>query len=166
MPARRRSRQRALQSLYQWDMRKGELTIGQAIGFYYDTLFSEEQPEGMQDRDAFMEALARRGSERVREIDSLIERHASNWRIERMPVVDRNVLRVAVCELLTEPTPPAVVIDEAIELARRYSGEEAVRFVNGVLDAIYQTLRATNLSAYHLAKEAQSAQMVAARASA
>ncbi len=65
-----------------------------------------------------------------------------NWRVERMAVIDRLVLRLAVYELLADPdTPPRVVINEALELARTYSGEEAVRFVNGVLDAVRKALR-------------------------
>ena len=70
-------------------------------------------------------------------IDALIEASSENWRIARMATVDRNVIRMAVFELLHEPgTPPAVVIDEAIEIARRFGGEESGQFVNGVLDAV------------------------------
>ena len=70
-------------------------------------------------------------------LDALIRERARNWRLERMPAVDRNVVRLALYELLHEPeTPPAVVINEALELARRFSSEDSVEFVNGVLDAI------------------------------
>jgi transcription antitermination protein NusB len=148
MPARRRSRQRAIQVLYQWDVRK--LPVEQCVRYYYETLFTEESPnETSIEKDGFMEALIHGAAESSEKIDALIEQHASNWRIERMPVVDRNILRMAVCEFLIEPTPPAVVIDEALELARRFSGEETVRFVNGVLDAIYHTLKRSNQSAFH-----------------
>jgi N utilization substance protein B len=76
---------------------------------------------------------------RVPEIDPLIAASADNWRITRMAVVDRLILRLAVFELLGgERTPPSVVIDEALELARTYSTEEAVKFVNGVLDAVHR----------------------------
>ncbi len=71
------------------------------------------------------------------EIDALIQAESEHWRLARMAVVDRNVLRIAVCELLYEPSlVPAIVIDEAIEIARKYSGNEAAVFVNGVLDAV------------------------------
>jgi N utilization substance protein B len=71
------------------------------------------------------------------EIDGLIQSASEHWRLARMAVVDRNVLRIAVCELLHEPSlVPAIVIDEAIEIARKYSGDEAAVFVNGVLDAV------------------------------
>jgi transcription antitermination protein NusB len=136
-------------------MRK--LPVEQCLRYYAETLFSEETPgEGVMEKDVFMETLALGTFSRLEKIDALIEQHASNWRIERMPVVDRNILRVAVCELLIEPTPPAVVIDEALELARRFSGEEAVRFINGVLDAIYHTLKRSNQSAFHLNQQATS----------
>jgi N utilization substance protein B len=73
-------------------------------------------------------------------IDERIQQHAEHWRLERMPTVDRNILRLAVYEMMRMPTPPAVVIDEALELARQFSGEESVHFVNGVLDAVRRDL--------------------------
>ena len=80
-------------------------------------------------------------SSALADADALIASHARNWRIERMAVIDRLVLRLAIYELLAEPpTPAKVVINEALELARTFSGEEAVPFVNGVLDAVRKTL--------------------------
>ena len=74
-------------------------------------------------------------------IDALIEEQAENWRLERMPVVDRNVLRLAVYELRHQPDVPAVVvIDEAIELAKKFGSEQSGRFVNGILDGLRATL--------------------------
>ena len=73
-------------------------------------------------------------------VDDLISRHAAHWRLDRMPTVDRNILRLAVYEMLRTDTPPAVIIDEALELARQFSGEESVHFVNGVLDAVRREL--------------------------
>ena len=70
------------------------------------------------------------------QIDQRISAKSANWRIERMPVVDRNILRLATYEMNQLKTPPAVVIDEALELARQFSGEESVAFINGVLDAV------------------------------
>ena len=78
---------------------------------------------------------------RVEEIDRMLAARAQNWRVERMAVLDRLVLRLAVYELLAQPdTPARVIINEAIELARAYSGEESVGFVNGILDAIRKDL--------------------------
>ena len=77
------------------------------------------------------------------EISDLIEKYSSNWRLERMPAVDRNVLRVAVAELLGFPATPApIVINEALEIARRFSAPESINFLNGVLDAIAKSRRA------------------------
>src|SRR5512143_1057432 len=75
------------------------------------------------------------------EIDAAIQAASKNWRLARMAVVDRNILRIAVCEVLYEPTlVPAIVMDEAIEIAKRYTGEESAVFVNGALDAVVRGL--------------------------
>lgn len=77
----------------------------------------------------------------VGELDRRIREHAEHWRLERMAAVDRNLLRLALFELLHYPeTPPAVVINEALEIARRFSDKDSVDFVNGVLDAIRTSL--------------------------
>ncbi|MBZ5726513.1 MAG: transcription antitermination factor NusB [Acidobacteriia bacterium] len=132
MPSRTRSRQRALQILFLWDARRQP--VGDAIDAYYDTLYSEEHPE----RDPFVARLVQGTVEHVAEVDEQISKHAEHWRMERMPAVDRNILRLAVYEMTRGGTPPAVAIDEALELARKYSSEESVQFVNGVLDAIHR----------------------------
>ncbi len=134
MPSRRRSRQRALQILYLWDFRRQPLP--EAIDAYYDTLYSEEKPA----RDAFAADLVRGVVEHLAEVDDRIARHAEHWRMERMPAVDRNVLRLAVYEMMNGATPAPVTIDEALELARKFSSEESVQFVNGVLDAVRREL--------------------------
>jgi N utilization substance protein B len=134
MSSRRRSRQRALQILFLWDARKQP--VDDAINAYYDTLYSEEHPE----RDAFVADLVRGTVEYLAEVDEQISRHAEHWRIERMPTVDRNILRLAVYEMTRGGTPAPVTIDEALELARKFSGEESVQFVNGVLDAIHRAM--------------------------
>jgi transcription antitermination protein NusB len=131
--SRHRSRYRAVQILYQIDMRN--LAPEEAISAYYDTLYSEEHEEP-QRRDEFMEQLVYGTFAQRTDIDPRIEQHSANWKLDRMPVVDRNLLRMAVYEIVSGQTPPAIVIDEALELARRMSGDEAVKFVNGVLDAV------------------------------
>ena len=132
MPSRRRSRQRALQILFLWDARRQP--VDEAIDAYYNTLYSEEHPE----REAFVADLVRGTVHHLAELDDRISRHAEHWRMERMPAVDRNILRLAVYEMTRGGTPAAVAIDEALELARRFSNEESVHFVNGVLDAIHR----------------------------
>ena len=90
----------------------------------------------------FANDLVRGTIARVSEIDAMLSAHAQNWRVERMAVIDRLVLRLAVYEFLAQrETPPRVVINEALELARAYSGEEAVAFVNGMLDAVRKELK-------------------------
>ena len=132
MPSRHRSRQRALQILFLWDARRQP--VDEAIDAYYDTLYSEEHPE----RDPFVADLVRGTIDHLSEVDGRISRHAEHWRMERMPTVDRNILRLAVYEMTRGGTPAAVAIDEALELARRFSSEESVQFINGVLDAVHR----------------------------
>jgi N utilization substance protein B len=140
MPARRKSRQKALQVLFLWDL--GKMPISAAIEMYYSELFGAEFEEETGEepppapRDAFLDALARGTVQNLETLDRLIAQRAERWRLDRMPVVDRNILRIAIYEMKYEGTPPAVVIDEALELAKRYSEEEAVPFLNGVLDAV------------------------------
>src|SRR5260370_12383606 len=135
-----RSRQRALQVLYQWDLTKQP--VENAISSFYDTLYSgEEEDESKPERDAFMEELAVGTSQMVPEIDQRISDKAAHWKLDRMPAVDRNILRLAVYEMTRSATAPAVIIDEAIELARQFSGDESVSFINGVLDAVHKELR-------------------------
>ena len=132
MPSRHRARERALQILFQWDARKEPIET--AISSFYDTLYSE-QSETRPAADEFVDRLVNGVVENIAEIDRRLAQHAEHWRIERMPAVDRNVLRLAIFEMMALDTPPPVAIDEAIELARRFSGEESVQFINGVLDA-------------------------------
>jgi len=137
MPARHRSRQRALQVLFLWDQRKQ--AIDDAIAAFYETLSSEEDEPERAEPDEFMETLVRGASEKADEIDRRIAEKSEHWRLERMPAVDRNILRLAVYELSELETPAAVVIDEALELARQFSGDESVSFINGVLDAVHRS---------------------------
>ena len=132
MGTRRKSRELALQMLFQADM------SGQTPDDVRRTFWAERS-EVDRDTRGFADDLFRIATERAKEIDPLIERHAEHWRMERMPVVDRNILRLAVYEISHGGTPAAVAIDEALELARKFSNEESVQFVNGVLDAIHRS---------------------------
>lgn len=135
MAARHRSRKRALQILFEWDMRHE--SVERAIEHFYQTLYSEES-EVQPKRDLFMEELARGAAEHATEIDKRIEGKSEHWRLERMPAVDRNILRMAIYELDQQAVPAPVVIDEAIELARQFSTDESLAFINGILDAIHR----------------------------
>jgi N utilization substance protein B len=131
---RRRAREAALQILYQWDV--GRNDIEQSI----ETFFGQQWPDAgppPEDIRQFGTGLARETVRRLPEIDPLIADTTERWRPERMAIVDRLLLRMAVCELMRDPeTPPAVVINEALELARTFSTEESVKFINGMLDGI------------------------------
>ena len=136
--ARRRARAAALQMLYQSEV--GRATAHEAI----ETYWPAHDPDGEVPKllREFANGLVRGTLDRVKEIDAVLSAHAQNWRVERMAVIDRLILRLAVYEFLAETsTPPRVIINEALELARSYSGEEAVAFVNGVLDAVRKELR-------------------------
>lgn len=140
-PERTRGREAALQLLYRAEVGRLENTPeGIAIASYWDE--SGEYLEGTTEYSVrtFAEALFNgvRGSEK--ELDALITASLQNWRLERVALIDRLVLRLAAYELTRRDDPPAVVIDEALELARRFGGDESVRFVNGVVDAIRKKL--------------------------
>jgi N utilization substance protein B len=128
---RRRAREAALQILYAWDI--GQVQPLTAI----DLFFQEHQPdadEALRDRAA---RLVLGTIAELTAIDAVIEQHSRHWRLERLAVLDRLILRLAIWELRPgSGTPAPVVINEAIELARRFSTDEAARFVNGVLDAV------------------------------
>ena len=138
--ARRRAREAALQMLYQWEV--GRTSPGDSILSYWPAQDEAGGGEALSGEfREFANTLVRGTTGRVPEIDGLISKCAQNWRVERMAVLDRLVLRLATYELLAEPgTPPKVIINEALELTRQYSGDEAVAFVNGVLDGIRKQL--------------------------
>ncbi len=130
---RRRARQAALQMLYHCDA--GGVTPEEAIATHDQ--IEQAIRTGSEDADAFASRLVLGTIGHAAEIDPLIAASAEHWRPERMALIDRLILRMAVYQLLHEPdVPPVVVIDEAVELARRFSGAESGRFVNGVVDAI------------------------------
>jgi N utilization substance protein B len=148
--ARHRAREAALQMLYQWEV--GRVSAHEAVRTYWpgrDAPPSEDDehadlvPETAVDDTGrtFANALVAGTIARVAEADDLIAKHLKNWRLERVAIVDRLVMRLAIFELLTEPeTPARVIINEALELARTFSGEDPVPLINGVLDAVRKTL--------------------------
>jgi N utilization substance protein B len=133
MPSRRQAREYALQMLYQAEV--GGMPISDVVTHFWDR---EKAPEEVRD---FAIHLADGAAQALPEIDALLRGHLENWRLERLGAVDRNVLRLAVFEFLRDPeTPRIVVIDEAIEVAKRFGGEESGQFVNGILDALRKRL--------------------------
>jgi N utilization substance protein B len=148
--SRHRAREAALQMLYQWEV--GRVSAHEAVRTYWpgrdappspDDEHADAVPETSVDEDnrVWANGLVAATIERVQEADELIGAHTKNWRLERMAVIDRLIMRMAIAELLTAPgTPAKVVINEALELARTFSGEEPVPLVNGVLDAVRKTL--------------------------
>ena len=138
--AKHRARAAALQMLYQCEV--GRAGAHESIVTYWTAENADaELAEPLRE---FANRLVRGTLGRRDEIDTMLTSHAQNWRVERMNVIDRLVLRLAVFEMLTETdTPSKVIINEAIELARSFSGDAAVGFVNGVLDAVRKELRRT-----------------------
>jgi len=127
---RRKSRELAMQMLFQAD-------IGKQNPDEVRKTFWPAREDVEDDTRGFAEDIFRVATAREAEIDALIEQHSAHWKLTRMSAVDRNVLRTAVAELLGFPgTPAPIVINEALEIARRYSAPESINFLNGVLDAI------------------------------
>ena len=127
MSLRRKSREYALQMLFQWEMGKQDPSRIEN-GFWANARAQKSTRE-------FANQLFENAAARAAELDPIISTHAKNWRIERMPAIDRAILRLAITELRTMGTPPKVVLNEAVELAKKFSTEEADLFVDGILDA-------------------------------
>jgi len=128
---RREARQAALQILYFWEV--GRTDPHAAI----EAFFAEHQPDANAGVQTFASQLVHGTTSEIEALDAVIAEHSHHWRIERLATIDRLILRMAVWELRHETdVPPAVVLNEALELARRFSTEDAVRFVNGVLDSV------------------------------
>jgi transcription antitermination protein NusB len=138
MGARRKARICALQMLFQYDI--AQPRVDQLTNSYWEA-FGDDMGNVARE---FSNDLALGAIARLDEIDELIKRRAEHWRIQRMAVVDRNILRLAIYEFLYEAdTPKTVVINEALEIARRFSTFEATQFINGILDAIKRDLEST-----------------------
>src|SRR5579875_3960419 len=135
MGTRRKSRELAMQMLFQGD-------LGKQKPEEVERLFWDSRDDVDEETRGFADDLFRVATRREDEIDKLIQKHAKNWRLERMPAVDRNVLRMAIAEMIGFPSTPApIVINEALEIAKRYSAPESLNFLNGVLDAVARSRR-------------------------
>jgi N utilization substance protein B len=136
--SRHQAREAAVQMLYQWEI--GKVSMLEVMQTYWMPGLSDDQPLS-DDLRQFATKLTNGVAATVDQIDPMIAEAAENWRIERMAVMDRIILRLAVYEFLHQPeTPARVIINEALELARTFSTDEAVRFINGILDSIRRTL--------------------------
>jgi N utilization substance protein B len=127
MTLRRKSREYALQMLFQWEMGKQE-TAKIEDGFWKNARAQKSTRE-------FANQLFESAAARADELDPIISAHAKNWRLERMAAIDRAILRLALAEIRTTSTSAKIVINEAVELAKKFSSEDASPFINGILDA-------------------------------
>ena len=134
MGARRKGRELALQMLYQWDVSR------EPVESVIES--SSELQRASEAAREFASRLVDGTVDRIEEIDKILIETSEHWRLGRMSTVDRNVLRLAVYELLEKSTPPGVVLNEALEVAKRFSSPESAGFVNGVLDAVNQEINA------------------------
>ncbi|SVC35040.1 uncharacterized protein METZ01_LOCUS287894 [marine metagenome] len=133
MGKRRSSRELALKFLYQFELNKGDL--GEQMKLFI------KQNSSQEDVKIFMKDLVVSLLDKIEEIDEVIQKFSDHWVVERMTVIDRNILRLGTCELLFDfSTPPKVVINEAIDIAKKYGNEDSPEFVNGILDRIYKEI--------------------------
>ncbi len=122
----------ALQAMYAYDLRQGD-----DIFVLFDDIAAANSAN--TETDGYARSLVAKAREHGTKIDSILQEHAANWNIKRMSAVDRNVLRLAITELLyMEDIPFKVVIDEAVEIAKKYGTNDSGKFVNGIIDAIYK----------------------------
>jgi transcription antitermination protein NusB len=136
MTLRRKSREFALQMLFEWDMTRQDPAR-------VEKLFWKSAAAATSTRQ-FANQLFEGAVQQANAIDELIGRLAENWRLERLAAIDRNILRLSIYELRAQTAPPKVVIDEAVELAKKFSSAEAPSFLNGVLDAAHRSFLAEN----------------------
>ncbi|MBA3712704.1 MAG: transcription antitermination factor NusB [Pyrinomonadaceae bacterium] len=136
MGSRRKARECALQMLFAADV-LGTVRADELVRAYWDELGDAEMDESGR---AFATQLTVGALAHIADLDERIRSRAEHWRISRMAVVDRNVLRLAVYEFIHQSTPRTVAINEALEIARRFSTYEATQFINGILDAIKRDL--------------------------
>lgn len=128
--SRRRAREYALQILFQIDLTDSELNQELKDDFWEGSKEDDDVKE-------FTESIVRGTTENIACLDDVIRKAAENWQLERMAVIDKNILRIAAYELIYMPDiPPSVTINEAIEISKKYSTEESASFINGILDSI------------------------------
>jgi len=142
MGSRHLSRSIAMQSLYEWDFMSQE---GKSLDVVLEKNIKEFGP-GLENTD-FIRQIAKGVEENIDKIDKIIEKAAPEWPINQINIVDRNVLRIGLYELLyanKEEVPPKVAINEAIELAKMFGGESSGKFINGVLGTVFKEIENKN----------------------
>ena len=133
MGKRRSSRELALKFLYQSELNEGN--IDEQMQLFLERNSSQDEVE------AFMKELVSEILKQIKEIDEIIQKFSDNWVLDRMTVIDRNILRMGACELLFNfSTPPKVAINEAVDIAKKYGNEDSPEFINGILDKIYKKI--------------------------
>ncbi|MCH8313960.1 MAG: transcription antitermination factor NusB [Nitrospinae bacterium] len=133
MGKRRFSRELALKFLYQLEF--NEADFKDQMASFEDRLSCQEEVKD------FMQELVSKVVDNIKEIDLTLQKYSEHWTLERMTVIDRNILRLGVCELMHSQTiPPKVVINEAVEIAKKYGSEESPDFINGILDKIFKEM--------------------------
>lgn len=132
MSLRRKSREFALQMLFEWDMTRQDPARVEKL-FWKSARASDSTRQFAE--ELFQGAVAEVGA-----LDQIVDKLADNWRLERLAAIDRSILRLAVYEMRLGATPPKVVIDEALELAKKFSSAESPAFLNGILDAAFKSL--------------------------
>mgnify|MGYP003961056625 FL=1 len=133
MGKRRSSRELALKFLYQFELNEGDLD--EQIKLFLERNSSQEGVEN------FMKELVMSLVSKMKEVDEIIQKYSDHWDLDRMTVIDRNILRIGACELLFNfSTPPKVVINEAIDIAKKYGNEDSPEFINGILDKVYNEI--------------------------
>ena len=133
MGKRRASRELALKFLYQFELNGGDWDEQMKLFF--------ERNSSREDVKIFMKDLVVSLLDKVKEIDEIIQKFSDHWVLDRMAVIDRNILRMGTCELLFDfSTPPKVVINEAIDIAKKYGNKDSPEFINGILDKVYKEI--------------------------
>ena len=133
MGKRRSSRELALKFLYQFELNEGDLD--EQIKLFLKRNSSQE------DVEIFMKELVVSLIDKMEEVDGIIQKFSDHWVLDRMAVIDRNILRMGTCELLFSfSTPPKVVINEAVDIAKKYGNEDSPEFINGILDKVYNEI--------------------------
>ncbi|HAK38209.1 MAG: transcription antitermination factor NusB [Nitrospinaceae bacterium] len=133
MGKRRSSRELALKFLYQFELNEGN--VDEQMNSFIELNSLKDEIE------VFMKELVEAVIKQKTEIDEIIQKFSENWLLDRMTVIDRNILRIGTCELLSDfSTPPKVVINEAVDIAKKFGNEDSPEFINGILDKIYKEI--------------------------
>ena len=133
MGKRRSSRELALKFLYQSELNEGN--IDEQMKLFL------ERNSSLEEIETFMKELVTSTLKQIKEIDEIIQKFSDHWMLDRMTVIDRNILRIGTCELLFSfSTPPKVAINEAVDIAKKYGNDDSPEFINGILDKVYKEI--------------------------